>query len=262
VSPVHAIHSLTQLAAALQHAGHPLRLVILGHLVSGPASPNELFKRLAGGDHGELTLGQLAYHFRQLNQEGKIRLARKEPVRGTHEHFYELADPGCELLQALGVTGEPLRDYMTRGLRERGWNVDGYGYVDPEGNEHLSLAAALEAQTVREIAAGPERCGCLPAPEGPDGRVLIDIQAEVERRAQAMKAGPYELPDDEDWAIFSAGTGLTLAEMLRAAENYVQRWLAPDVAPEQAVAGAYICGILVGELRASGGWRAEPEVAG
>lgn len=36
-------------------------------------------------------LGNVAYHVRQLTAQGVLRLAREEPIRGSVQHFYELA---------------------------------------------------------------------------------------------------------------------------------------------------------------------------
>jgi hypothetical protein len=242
-----AAASLSHLTTAMHVAGHPLRLTILAYLTDGPLSPNGLFTQL---DDPELTLGKVAYHFRTLAEEEKIRLVRTEQVRGAYEHFYEIADPGCELLASVGLTGLPLRELVQRGLRDRGWDVDGFGYIDPEGNTHASLAAAIDAQTLREAAVEAKPCGCLPAPTRP---ALADIQAEIEARGEQLKASPFQEPDDEDWAIFAAGTTLVLEELIEAGYDYAARWASPDgISREAAVAAAYICGVLAGELRARG----------
>jgi hypothetical protein len=47
----------------------------------------------------------------------------------------------------------PLLSVIFHALKHRGWKLDGDGvYVDPEGNRHGSLGAAIMAQSMREIA--------------------------------------------------------------------------------------------------------------
>jgi hypothetical protein len=298
----HTSQSFTQIAAAMSLVGHPLRVVILGRLIAGEASPNGLFKQLEPS-HAGLTLGQLAYHFRTLAAEGKIRLARTEPVRGTEQHFYELDEAGCELLRQIGMTGEPLHEHVHRGLRDRGWELDG-GYVDPEGNRHSTLAAALDAQTAREAAGEsrvtrepvvvyereflrvvtdvltyarrelllmidklPPRTAAtvrqwysLDAPGEPaamarNGRPAIaDVQADVERAYAASDADVYgEEHDERQWAAWTAGADVDMAEAVAAGADYAQRWAHDGVPVSVLVQGAYVCGLVVGDVRARRG---------
>jgi hypothetical protein len=52
---------------------------------------------------------------------------------------------------------KPLLSVIFAALEERGWTVVDGEYVDPEGKRHLTVLAAVTAQTFREIAAQDAR---------------------------------------------------------------------------------------------------------
>ena len=92
-----------RLAKAL---GHPLRVEILDLLhVRHEGSPNEFSDLL------DQPLGNVAYHFKVLNEYGSVTLARTEQRRGATEHFYRLV-PGA-------ATGRISWSSVPKSLRSR-----------------------------------------------------------------------------------------------------------------------------------------------
>lgn len=81
-------------------------------------------------------------------------------------------------------------------------------------------------------------------------RSLADWQAELERRAERMKAGPYQRPDADDWSVWTEGTELDMDEAIAAGKAHAEKWQAehPDVPAEAKTAGAFIAGLTVGKL--------------
>jgi DNA-binding MarR family transcriptional regulator len=67
---------------------HPLRisiLEVLGMDGGRTLSPNELRHEL------QEPLGNVSYHVAELLDDGFLKLAKTQPVRGAVEHFYTLA---------------------------------------------------------------------------------------------------------------------------------------------------------------------------
>lgn len=86
------VHTISPWIVPLIHGEtHPIRkqmLIWLAGKTSG--SPVEFCRYLNDPDW---SVGALAYHFRVLYRDKKIRLARTRPVRGASEHFYALVRP-------------------------------------------------------------------------------------------------------------------------------------------------------------------------
>lgn len=79
-------------AELLMAAAHPTRLRIISELSSAriALSPTMLTARLSCG----ATLGDVAYHVRQLHAAGVIDEVDRKRRRGAWEHFYRLTDDG------------------------------------------------------------------------------------------------------------------------------------------------------------------------
>lgn len=73
--------------AVVKALAHPLRVQILSVLERRLASPSEVAKEL------DARLGNVAYHMRQLERFGLVRLVNTVPRRGAFEHYYELERP-------------------------------------------------------------------------------------------------------------------------------------------------------------------------
>jgi DNA-binding transcriptional ArsR family regulator len=84
--------------------GHPTRRQILRAMEVGkPTSPRQLTEKL-----GE-TLSNVAYHFRVLAESGVIELVTTRPVRGSTQHFYDVALDAdwAHALLAVDEDGDP-----------------------------------------------------------------------------------------------------------------------------------------------------------
>jgi hypothetical protein len=72
---------------------HPLRVRILEVLNEGPKSPSQFVEEglvpKAHYDHYQQALSLAAYHFRELEKEGCLRIVDTIPRRGATEHVYE-----------------------------------------------------------------------------------------------------------------------------------------------------------------------------
>ena len=68
---------------------HPLKIKIIEIMLEAPAkpwSPSDLADRM-----GDVPLGNVSYHVRQLHDRHKlIEMVKTAQVRGTVEHFYKL----------------------------------------------------------------------------------------------------------------------------------------------------------------------------
>jgi DNA-binding transcriptional ArsR family regulator len=67
---------------AVKALSHPLRVRCLEVLAARVASPSELAEEF------QAPLGNVAYHVRELEGVGLVRIVKESPVRGTVEHFY------------------------------------------------------------------------------------------------------------------------------------------------------------------------------
>lgn len=77
-------------------------------------------------------------------------LGRGEIPRMGDDQDHELAE---RLARTTAAFQPPLLKVIFDELTKRGWKLDGAAYIDPEGNRHGSLEAAIAAQSFREIAA-------------------------------------------------------------------------------------------------------------
>lgn len=65
----------------------------------------------------------------------------------------ELGADEAEYRNSIGRPMPPLLGVLYHELKLRGWTTDGAGFVDPEGNQHATVDAAVLAQSLREIGA-------------------------------------------------------------------------------------------------------------
>jgi DNA-binding transcriptional ArsR family regulator len=93
-----AAGSIQDLLVAL---GHPTRRQILREMHDRPpSSPRQITERL------DETLSNVSYHFRVLAESGVLELVRTKPVRGSTQHFYDVAIE-ADWVQALLAIDEP-----------------------------------------------------------------------------------------------------------------------------------------------------------
>lgn len=87
--------------------GHPTRLRILvlfaeGRVEWSPKRMTDVLPQQVGSAVLKAeSLGTVAYHFRELDKAGLIRLTRQRPVRGASEHFYRITARGRKALALL-----------------------------------------------------------------------------------------------------------------------------------------------------------------
>lgn len=91
--------SIDDIARVYTAVGHPIRLRILLALTRGDV--DRLSPRGFVAANEDLTLGTVAYHFRDLLSDGLIELAGERPVRGAVEHFYRATGRGRGALRPL-----------------------------------------------------------------------------------------------------------------------------------------------------------------
>ncbi|HYC81649.1 MAG TPA: winged helix-turn-helix domain-containing protein [Solirubrobacterales bacterium] len=82
---------------------HPSRVHALHILNRRVASPKELAPEV-----GE-TVGNMAYHVRQLEQAGYVELVRTEPRRGAKEHFYRATKAAVFSAEEWALVPHPLQ---------------------------------------------------------------------------------------------------------------------------------------------------------
>lgn len=66
---------------------HAVQVQILDAVADGRELSPAQFARGKG-----IEVGKAGYHFRTLEADGFLRMAREQPVRGAVEHFYVLGD--------------------------------------------------------------------------------------------------------------------------------------------------------------------------
>lgn len=87
----------------LRALGHPLRRSILHEMGGGEEiSPRDLSKRMV------VPLANVAYHMRVLAECEAIVLVRTQPVRGSRQHFYQLALKAEWARKIVGLPSPPL----------------------------------------------------------------------------------------------------------------------------------------------------------
>jgi DNA-binding transcriptional ArsR family regulator len=95
---------LDSLADFFRRLGHPIRLRILLALGGDTLSPSELEERLGVG------LGVVAYHVRNLREDGLVMLVDTRATRGSLESFYRLTARGELARHVLSTTGRQIQD--------------------------------------------------------------------------------------------------------------------------------------------------------
>jgi DNA-binding transcriptional ArsR family regulator len=95
---------LDSLADFFRRLGHPIRLRILLALGGDTLSPSELEERLGVG------LGVVAYHVRNLREDGLVMLVDTRATRGSLESFYRLTARGELARHVLATTGRQIQD--------------------------------------------------------------------------------------------------------------------------------------------------------
>ena len=101
------VGDLESLAQLFRRLGHPVRLRILLALAGGTLSPSELEQRL------DVKLGLVAYHVRDLRDDGLVTLVDRRAARGSVESFYRLTE-----------RGELARGLVAAACRETGHSVE------------------------------------------------------------------------------------------------------------------------------------------
>lgn len=117
---------LQELADGLQGFGHPIRIRALV-MLEAEHSPNGLQKAL-----GDIPLGVVSYHVRQLRDYGMVELTRTEPKRGALEHFYVRTDLAETLMQKLALLFDvPARRPGQMGTEKRLAELKSWAYREP-----------------------------------------------------------------------------------------------------------------------------------
>lgn len=85
-----------------------------------------------------------------------------------------------------------------------------------------------------------------------DGTTVAAIAEEIADRAKAMKVGPYEMPDAEDWAMWTDGADVPQDEIIEAGVDYARTFTDDsEVEPWRVVAGAFVFAFVVASVRAA-----------
>jgi hypothetical protein len=114
---------------------HPLRVRILEVLNEGPKSPSQFVEEglvpEAHYDHYQQALSLAAYHFRELEKQGCLRIVDTIPRRGATEHVYEgtarvyFTDEEFEQLsldERSQFSRISFQGWIARADNERGWS--------------------------------------------------------------------------------------------------------------------------------------------
>jgi DNA-binding transcriptional ArsR family regulator len=144
--------------------GHRIRIEILAYLNEGPASPEDMRKRL------RLSASTIGHHIKELMQDGSIELADVRPVRNALQHVYravkipfyndeeiEAMTPGeRQTLAGLileAVMAESMASFWAGKLPHdpRVWLSWRWFNVDAQGRADIADEQARSWERVREI---------------------------------------------------------------------------------------------------------------